>query len=307
MLRYAAFTLRSAMNPTRLQIAKADIFKFFEELENPVLKLREIQSILSRQRTFWRLAQATSADDLIAFLTRHGRLRRLEFPFPQRPETLYVWGNVPLPVILLGLRKDVYFSHYTAMRMHGLTEQVPHATYLTDERSEGAARPPVALTQADIDQAFARPPRVSHNVVMHEGRKVWLLNGAHTGQLGVTTERVHDDDGKPVEVRLTNLERTLIDISVRPVYAGGVHEVAKAYALALERVSVNKLVSTLHKLAFAYPYHQAIGYYLERAGCKPALLDLVRRLPMELDFYLAHDMGPTRYVGEWRLFVPEGF
>lgn len=109
-----------------------------------------------------------------------------------------------------------------------------------------------------------------------------------------------------MQARVTDLERTLIDVTLRPAYAGGVFEVAKAYALARERVSVNKLVTMLRKLEFAYPYHQAIGYYLERSGYTASPLALVRRLPFEHDLYLAHDMGRTRYEAAWHLFVPEG-
>ena len=64
-------------------------------------------------------------------------------------------------------------------------------------------------------------------------------------------------------LRFTNLERTLIDAAVRPVYAGGVFEVRKAYQLAKEKVSVNRLAALLQKLNYIYPYHQAIGFYLE--------------------------------------------
>ncbi|MCT7317410.1 hypothetical protein N5I87_15485 [Ralstonia sp. CHL-2022] len=295
------------MNRSRLQIAKSDIVKYFNELPSPVLKLRQIQSILAEQRAFWRLAQNTSASDFIAFLKQHAKLRKLEFPFPQRAETLYVWGEPPFSIVLLGLRKQAYFSHYTAMRMLGLTEQTPTTVYLTEERAKAVAQTSVKLTQLDIEQAFARPPRVSQNFVTFEGRKIYLLNGAYTNGLGVLTERITDDGGQEVDARLTNLERTLIDATVRPVYAGGVYEVAKAFALASDRLSVNKLITMLRKLGFAYPYHQAIGYYLERAGYRAAQLDLVRRLPIEQDFYLAHDMGRMHYVANWRLFVPEGF
>ncbi len=97
-------------------------------------------------------------------------------------------------------------------------------------------------------------------------------------------------------LRFTNLERTLIDATVRPVYAGGVFEVRKAYELAKEKVSVNRLAALLQKLDYIYPYHQAIGFYLERAGYKVGLVSLLRRFPMEFDFYLAHDMGQTEYV-----------
>ncbi|CAK0040682.1 type IV toxin-antitoxin system AbiEi family antitoxin domain-containing protein [Burkholderia pseudomallei] len=295
------------MNRSRIQIAKTDIIKHFDELPTHVLKLKEIRAILANQRAFWRLAQSTTAEHFIAFLRQHAKLRKIEFPFPQRAEQCYVWGDVPLLVILLSLRKNLYLSHYTAMRLHGLTEQSPTTIYITDERSSSDQHERAKLSQPEIDQAFSRTPRVSHNWVEHAGKKIYLLNGAHTGHLGVITEPVTDEGGQEVLARLTNLERTLIDITVRPVYAGGVFEVAKAFELAKDRVSINRLVPMLRKLDFAYPYHQAIGYYLERAGYKPNQIDLIRRLPIERDFYLSHEMGDTRYVSNWRLFVPSGF
>lgn len=295
------------MNRSRIQIAKADIIKHFDELPIHVLKLKEIRAILASQRTFWRLAQSTTTEHFIDFLQQHAKLRKVEFLFPQRAEQCFVWGEVPLLSTLLTLRKDLYFSHYTAVRMHGLTEQTPTTLYLTDERSAGTQHERAALSQSDIDQAFRGPARISHNWVEHAGKKIYLLNGAHTEHLGVGTERVTDEGGQEVFVRVTNLERTLIDITVRPSYAGGIFEVAKAFELAKDRVSINKLVATLRKLDFAYPYHQAIGYYLDRAAYKPSQIDLVRRLPIERDFYLVHEMHETRYVEPWRLFVPGGF
>jgi hypothetical protein len=295
------------MDRSRIQIAKADIVKHFDELPEHVFKLQDIRGVLASQRAFWRLAQNTTAENFIAFLKKHAKLRTIEFPFPQRTESCYVWGDVPLLTILLSLRKNLYLSHYTAMRLHGLTEQSPATIYVTDERITKDPRQRAKLEQSDIDRAFSQAPRVSHNHVEHAGKKIYLLNGSNTGHAGVVSERVNDEDGRDVSVRLTNLERTLIDITVRPVYAGGIFEVAKAFALAKDRVSINRLVAMLRKLDFAYPYHQAIGYYLERADYKPNQLDLVRRLPVEHDFHLTHQMGATRYIKAWRLFVPDGF
>jgi len=33
---------------------------------------------------------------------------------------------------------------------------------------------------------------------------------------------------------------------------------------------------------------------------------VLRRFPMEFDFYLANQMGPTEYVKPWRLHIPKG-
>lgn len=290
---------------TRLQIAKPDIVRHFDELPRKILRFGDIAAILTEQRAFWRLAQNTSTADFIDFLTRNGKLKHLEFPFPSRKEQRYVWGDVPLLEVLLTLKKGAYFCHYTAVRMHGLTEQVPKTIYLNHEQRP---RPPgTALSQASIDRAFRNRPRVSQNLIDYDDARICLINGKSTNQLGVVTEEVTYDDVRPIRVRLTNIERTLIDITVRPMYAGGIHEVLKAFQLAQERLSVNRLVATLQQLGHVYPYHQAIGFYLERAGYKDSLLDLLRRFPKEFDFYLSYQMGPTEYVKEWRLHIPKGF
>lgn len=295
------------MNRSRIQIAKADIVRHFDALPKHVLKAKDIHDILAEQRGFWRLAQNTTAEQFIEFLTKHSKLRLYEFAFPQRPERCYVWEDAPLLAILQALKKGIHFSHYTAMRAQGLTEQTPKTIYLTEERTTATVAASSELRQEPIDAAFRKPARTSNNWVEHAGHKIYLLNGAATNHLGVVSELVTDDSGAEVTARLTNVERTLIDVTVKPEYGGGVFEVLKAYELAKDRLSVNKLLAMLHKLEFVYPYHQAIGCYLQRAGYKPSQLDLVRRLPMKYDFYLAHDMGDTRYEPEWRLHVPNGF
>jgi hypothetical protein len=294
------------MNRSRIQIAKPDIVRHFDALPTHVLKAKDIYDILSEQRDFWRLAQHTTAEQFIGFLLKHSKLKLQEFEFPQRTERCYVWDHAPLLAVLQALKKDIHFSHYTAMRAQGLTEQTPKTIYLTDERT-GSPVGTGELKQEAIDAAFRKPARTSNNWVEHDGKKIYLLNGAATQHLGVVNELVTDDSGEEVQVRLTSVERTLIDVTVKPEYGGGVFEVLKAYELAKDALSVNKLMAMVHKLEFLYPYHQAIGFYLERAGYKASQLDLVRRLPMKYDFYLAHDMGDTRYDPQWRLHVPNGF
>jgi predicted transcriptional regulator of viral defense system len=127
----------------------------------------------------------------------------------------------------------------------------------------------------------------------------------NTGKLGLTSMSI---DNGTVPVRLTSLERTLIDIAVRPMYAGGISEVAKAYAAAVSTCSVNKIAAYLRKLAFTYPYHQAIGFYLERSGMySDEQISLLDDFPTEFDFYLTYQMKNTEYRDRWKLFVPKGF
>lgn len=294
------------MNRTRLQIARPDILNFFDTQVPHVLKVRQIAAALTKERDGWRLAQNTTVDDFVAFLGKSGKLKQHTFEFPHRRETLYVWGEVPLLEMLLCLKANSYYSHYTALRMHGLTEQVPKVLYISHERAAGATNNSNSLSQADIDEAFQRPVRVSNNAVDFRDQRIVLLNSAFTGELGVIDHIAQLGAQTGDEVRVTNLERTLIDAAVRPAYCGGVFEVAKAFELAKETLSVNAMGALLQKLHFVYPYHQVIGFYLDRAGYRSRSLELMRH-HMPFDFYLTHDMGETRYVQPWRLHVPKGF
>jgi hypothetical protein len=293
------------MNRTRIQIAKPDILAFFDRQVPPVFKARQIAAALSQERGGWRLAQSTTVDDFVAFLKKSGKLKTYTFEFPHRAETIYVWGDVPSMEMFLHLKVKSYYSHYTAMRLHGLTEQVPKVLYISHERSAGVTGNS-SLSQVNIDEAFQRPVRVSNNAVDFQDQRVMLLNSAFTNELGVIDIDAQLGADSGVKVRVTNLERTLIDAVVRPAYCGGVFEVAKAFELAKDVVSVNAMGALLHKLHYAYPYHQAIGFYLERAGYRSRSLELMRH-PMPFDFYLTHDMGETRYVPTWKLHVPKGF
>lgn len=293
------------MNKSRLQIAKPDILAFFSEKAPHVLKVKQIAAYLSQERRGWRLAQRTTVDVFIEFLQKSGKLLPLQLNFPGRQETLYTWGNVPLFEVLQHLRPQCYFSHYTAMRIHGLTEQVPKTIYLTYERSSRSLNSD--LTQLAIDQAFHGSPRVTTNEAELGDQRIVLLNGAFTNEQGVVHQVARHGVDENTRVRVTNIERTLIDAVVRPAYCGGIFEVAKAFEEAKGSVSVNALCAMLQKLDFTYPYHQAIGFYLERAGYSQRALHLVRRFPMVFDFYLTHDMRETRYISDWRIHVPKSF
>lgn len=296
---------------SRIQIAKPDIVKAFAAGPR-VLRMQDVADVFNRQRDFWRLTKSTSLASFLRFMTEKTSLKVVRFEFPNREVSGFTWGEVPLLETLLGLVERGYYSHYTAVRIHGLTEQVPKTIYLSREKSSGSAvrrEHSEPFDQKAIDSAFARPPRMSRNEIElpDEQVRVVLLESAYQGGLGITAGEIHLGGERSLHLRYTGLERTLIDIAVRPFYAGGVFEVAKAFDRSRDRLSVNTMSAMLRRMAYGYPYHQVIGYYLERAEYKASLVELFRRQPMDRDFYLTHDMGKTSYISRWRLHVPQGF
>jgi predicted transcriptional regulator of viral defense system len=289
--------------PTRLTIAKKDIFALFDRSPQKVYSQAQLAGILSEQRAYWRLAGRTTANEFIAFLEKQGNLKANTFHAANYDRTItrYSWGDASIYELAQSLQSRGYLSHATAVALHGLTDLIPKTIYLNVEQSPKPA-PSGSLTQRGIDQAFSRKQRQSNMTYEHDAWSVTIINGKNTDALGVE-ELVGPSEER---LRVTNLERTLIDIAVRPTYAGGIFQVLEAYRAAKDRLSTNRLVATLKKLEYVYPYHQAIGFLMQRAGYDDKRSAMLRQLGLKHDFYLAHGMQQPEYSSEWRLFFPKG-
>ncbi len=287
---------------TRAQIAKPDIRKALDAGGTKVFARKQLEVLLAQNKEFWRLPKSMSAHSFIAFLLAEGLVSRAKFKFPGRNVDRYLYGEPSSFRVVSSLKADGYFSHYAAVFLHGLTDQLPKTLYLNSEQTP-KPRASGELEQQRIDFAFGRKQRMSKNIASFRDLRVCLLNGKHTGQLGVV-----DAAGPEGErLRVTSIERTLVDIAVRPEYAGGVHEVLRAYQGARDKAAVAKIVAILRQLDYVYPYHQAIGFYLEKAGgYKKSAVELLRVNEMDFDFYLTYGMKDTEYSRRWRLFFPKG-
>lgn len=289
--------------PSRLQIARSDILKALDATGKRVLSETDIAELLSKNREFWRIAQSTGTKAFIRFLVERSELEGLNLmPLGRVGPTLvrYRRGTASPYEAALSIRPGSYLCHGSATYIHGLTQQVPKTIYVNREQSpkpQGSA-----LTQEAIDRAFSNKQRQSTYAFSYSDFRIVVLSGKHTNNLEV----IAANDPQGGQIQVTNIERTLIDIAVRPIYAGGVFEVLNAYRAAKERMSINVLVATLKQLDYVYPYHQAIGFYMSRAGYEDGRTSRLRKLGLDWDFYLTHEIQDREYDADWKLFYPKG-
>jgi hypothetical protein len=289
--------------PTRLTIAKKDILSAIADTNQKVFSAGQLAGLLSENRDFWRLAQRTTTAEFIDFLERQGELKVAEFKSDAygREIVRYSWGDASVYEFAQSLQPRGYLSHGTAVALHGLNDLLPTSLYVNVEQSE---KPPPkgTLTQHGINMAFARNQRQSNMTYTYQNWSVTIINGKHTNALGVEEITGPSDE----RLRVTNIERTLIDIVVRPAYAGGIFQILEAYRGARDRISTNRLLATLKKLNYVYPYHQAIGFLMERAGYDEKRYRLLKQLGLKYDFYLTHAIQNPEYSKAWRIYYPKG-
>ncbi len=287
---------------SRLQIAKSDIVKTFEEASKRVYWPSDISLVLEQNRAFWRLAKDTTTAKFLEFLLNKTDLH-LESLEPLNHLNVsaisrYVWKEASAHEVALSMKRDAYLCHGTAVSLHGLTDQIPSRIYVNSEQSP---KPKSGhLTQEGINRAFAGKQRESQFIFKFGESEALLLWGKNTGQL-----EVREVEHAGAKLRVTGLERTLIDIVVRPSYAGGIFQVLDAYRGAKDRVSVGTLLATLKKLDYVYPYHQAIGFFMQRAGYSKSQYGRLKSIGLKYDFYLAYGLKDKEYDSDWRLFFPK--
>jgi hypothetical protein len=201
--------------------------------------------------------------------------------------------------LAMSLRPKSYLSHASALFWHGLVGQIPAVVTVNQEQSPKGSHHTIASQEA-IDRAFSRQQRATNYRFVCDAAEIAILNGKGTGRYGV--QQLNGPTGRILEV--TGLERTLVDIVVRPTYAGGVKIVSEAYRRAKDRLTIAKLIKTLHALDYVYPYHQAIGFWLQRAGIPPQRLEPLKKLGMQHKFYVDHGMVNPAYDENWGVYYP---
>jgi hypothetical protein len=282
------------------RINTALLNQYFETNSNRVFTFSDLESIFFNHAHPWNLPRSMTPQTFVEMLLVKTKLRELRLRSSHYPTLLrYTCGNHASPVsVAISVKNGTFFSHASALWIHELNPDHKNI-FVNKEQSE--KRPnPGKLSQEAIHRAFQNQQRRSRLAYKYRDTTITVLSGKYTGRLEVEVAKAPSGD----ELHVTSLERTLVDITVRPVYAGGVHAVLEAFRLARNRASVKKLMELLAKLDYTYPYHQAIGFYLKRAGYSEGDQLLARTSGLQFDFHLCHGIKDPSFDQDWKIFFP---
>ena len=211
-------------------------------------------------------------------------------------KTRYIFGALSPLQLACSFYKNAYLSHGTALHLHGLAPL--ETIFVNHEQSPKNSRP--RISQAGLNRAFQNSQRQSTYVFRYGTSTITFLNGKNTQGAGIVD--MQGPRGEPLKT--TSLERTLIDVVVRPQYAGGMSNVLSAFRQAKDRISVAEIARLLAKVKYVYPYHQALGFILQRAGVPEEELAPLKQRAIRLKFYLDYGMNQPAYDPAWKLYYP---
>jgi hypothetical protein len=278
------------------------VAQYFASKPEEVLDDAELERLFMDKFHEWNLPPSMTPYSFIQMLLTRSSLEKLHLRSKHYSSlVLYNWKGAatPFTVALFLQSNQAFFSHASAMWIHGLGENNKQI-FVNKEQSPKPTRAS-SLSQESIDWAFQNQQRRSKMAYQYKGSTITILNGKNTGRADVETTTAPTGQ----EVDVTSKERTLIDIVVRPAYSGGVAQVLEAYRRARGRVSVPNMLKLLDRFDYAYPYHQSIGFYLKKAQYGEEDQRLAKTKDVMFNFYLSHALRNPSFDPEWKIYFPQ--
>ncbi|AGL03749.1 type IV toxin-antitoxin system AbiEi family antitoxin domain-containing protein [Desulfoscipio gibsoniae] len=173
------------------------------------------------------------------------------------------------------INDSAYLTYHSAFEVHGLSHQVSFVVYVSSEQK---------ISDFEFEGVLYK----------YVGKGI---------KEGVTHYRLND------KVKLTDLERTVVDSLDRPDYCGGVHELDEILKICTV-LDETKLANYLEMYNKQILYKKA-GYFLERhqqsLGITDGLLSLIEKKTGNTKKYLSEEAqnGSGVLIKRWALIVPK--
>ena len=247
----------------------AHLITTLHEQNKPIFRLKEVQKILR--------VDEVSSRSFVRKLVNRGVVTRLKpglfilVPFELGKKADYI-GNPFVVAREIMSGKDYFLSHATAMEIHGGITQPQLIVYVTTLKSRRS------ITTMGIEFRF-----------IHNQKKYFFGIDDHWAT-------------KQEKVKVSDLERTIIDGLKQPEYCGGLTEVAKGLWMRHQDINVNRLISYAIKINVGAVIRR-LGFLLElyKIGTSEdweVLSSHLTETYVRLDSFLPSE---GKFLRKWRL------
>ena len=172
------------------------------------------------------------------------------------------------------LKEEYYISHHSALELHGLAESIFNKVYIT---IRNYSRP---LQYCDITYEF------------------------------VSTKYFFGIDElkyKSTRLKVSDVEKTVLDCIRKIKYAGGLDELAKSF-LGIPTLNYKKLLDYLKRFDETALYHKT-GFILESLDELSPPKDFLNKIKKKVSkkvYYLDRDKA-SKFNRKWNLMIPKNF
>jgi hypothetical protein len=278
----------------------------FAASQKSVFLPTELMELLQKKRDLWSIPRSYGRHQFEELLQERVGLKPTILTSDKAKSIIRFLRGDPSSLELgASLFRDAYFSHFTAAFINGLLTLNTTNPPIYINREQSPKPRPIGLTQEAIDRAFANNPRRSGlKYATQYGESLVeyvVVSGKHSNNFG-TYEVQHPVAGP---IKTTNIERTLIDAVVRPHYVGEFSTIEAMFENAKQKIDIDRMLDTLKKLDYVYPYHQTIGFLLQRTKYDWKDCNKFRAIGVKFAFYFSHGLKHPHYDPDWKVFYPE--
>lgn len=182
-------------------------------------------------------------------------------------------GNWHIVAREIANSSEYYISHYSAMEMHNMLTQPLNKVYISSPKRQ---LPPKKFKD-----------RFQFIYIKHS--KIW----------GIEESWVTNQD----KVRVSDIERTIIDCLWQPNYAGGVSEIAKGIWIIKGKINFNRLIKYCNKFN-KYVVNKRLGFILQHLGIENNISNQLKNMSNKRYDILDPSLPiNVKYKNEWNLIA----
>ena len=239
--------------------------------DKKIFRIKDAQSILNKN--------TKAIADLLSELVKRGIISRLKpglfliIPLGADKDYLENWYVIAKELIM---PHHYYVSHYSAMAIHSLTTQPVLKVFITS------------------------PKRAKRKLI--SGIEFFFVSAKPSNFFGIRDQWIT----KQMKVKVSDLEKTIVDALARPEFCGGVSEIAKGIWLRKNKINYTKLLRYCQRIKIK-AVSKRLGFLLQTLNLADKnILTKLKDYIKDSKAYVPLD--PTlkkqgKYLSSWRLLV----